>query len=359
MASSLVKLRKIVKTYGAIKVLDGIDLDIGNDEFVVVLGPSGSGKTTILRMIGGFTQPSSGEIEFDGMSLNGVPINKRPFNTVFQDYALFPHMTVADNVGFGLRVRGVASAQITAEAANALSLVELKGFADRYPAQLSGGQRQRVALARAIICKPRLILLDEPLAALDASLRRQMQTFLKDLQREIKTSFLFITHDQEEAITMADRIVIVDRGVICQTATPRQMYYQPDNLLVATFFGDNNLIRGTAAEVSEKWVVVETPFGTCRVQAPETLWATVKDPLCIAVRPENVTLVAADAAPLKGRVVSVEFTGPISVIKVESHSDPAAVLNVKCLSAAKGMELAIGGDVGISWQSEDAWPLHP
>ena len=199
----LLELKSISKSFGPTAVLEGIELAVRDGEFITILGPSGSGKTTILRMIGGFTQPSGGEILLEGRDITGLPINRRPFNTVFQDYALFPHMTVAGNVGYGLMVRGKPRREIARKVSEALDLVQLGPLANRYPSQLSGGQRQRVALARAIICEPRLILLDEPLAALDIELRKQMQLFLKDIQREIRTTFLFVTHDQEEAIAIA------------------------------------------------------------------------------------------------------------------------------------------------------------
>src|SRR5579885_2158044 len=208
----LLELKAVSKSFGPTQVLENIDLAVRDGELITILGPSGSGKTTILRMIGGFTQPSGGAILLEGRDIAALPINRRPFNTVFQDYALFPHMTVAGNVGYGLMVRGRPRREVAKRVAAALDLVQLGAFAARYPAELSGGQRQRVALARAIICEPRLILLDEPLAALDVELRRQMQQFLKGIQREIRTTFLFVTHDQEEAIAMADRICVMNFG---------------------------------------------------------------------------------------------------------------------------------------------------
>src|SRR6185369_13904171 len=194
----------------------------------------------------------------DGRDIARDPINRRPFNTVFQDYALFPHMTVAGNVGYGLKVRGTAGATIKQRVGEVLDLVQLGSFAARFPAQLSGGQRQRVALARAIICQPRLILLDEPLAALDVELRRQMQSFLKDIQREIKTTFLFVTHDQEEAIAMADRICVMNSGRIQQLGSPHDVYYRPRTEFVARFFGDNNLVEGKLAAIEGRYRRIET-----------------------------------------------------------------------------------------------------
>ncbi len=219
---SLIRLAGIGKSYGAVTVLQPFDLEIGDGEFLTILGPSGSGKTTILRMLGGFTAPSTGRILLDGTDITDTPIFRRPFNTVFQDYALFPHMTVARNVGYGLRMRRRPRAEVEKRVAEALAVVGLADKAGRHPGELSGGQRQRVALARAIICEPRVVLLDEPLAALDAGLRRSMQEFLKDLQRRIRTTFVFITHDQEEAIAMSDRIVVMDHGRVEQVGTPRR-----------------------------------------------------------------------------------------------------------------------------------------
>ncbi|HEX9447909.1 MAG TPA: ATP-binding cassette domain-containing protein, partial [Dongiaceae bacterium] len=254
----LLELKAVAKSFGETRVLDNIDLAVEDGEFITILGPSGSGKTTILRMIGGFTTPSAGEILLDGKDIAAMPINRRPFNTVFQDYALFPHMTVADNIGYGLQIRGIDRREIKRRVADALGLVHLEDFAARYPAQLSGGQKQRVALARAIICQPRLILLDEPLAALDVELRKQMQLFLKNIQREIKTTFLFVTHDQEEAIAMADRICVMSDGRIQQLGSPLDVYYRPKTEFVARFFGDNNLIRGSLAAVDGEMRGIET-----------------------------------------------------------------------------------------------------
>jgi len=235
----LLSLRAVSKSYGPVPVLHEIDLAIRDGEFLTVLGPSGSGKTTVLRLIGGLESVTSGAIYLDDRDISRVAINRRPFNTVFQDYALFPHMTVAANIGYGLSIRRRPRPEIKRRVTEALDLVQLGKFADRYPAQLSGGQRQRVALARALICEPRLVLLDEPLAALDLELRRQMQEFLKSIQREIKTTFLFVTHDQEEAIGMADRICVMESGRIRQLGTPHELYYRPSCEFVARFLHED------------------------------------------------------------------------------------------------------------------------
>src|SRR3954464_14225716 len=240
-----VSVEGIRKTYGDVVAVADVDLTVGDGEFFTLLGPSGSGKTTTLRIIAGFERPDTGRVTLGGADITQQPPYARDVNTVFQDYALFPHMTVAENVGYGLRVRGVARAESRARVERALATVALAGLDARLPPQLSGGQQQRVALARAIICEPRLILLDEPLGALDADLRRQMQRFLKRLQREIRTTFLFVTHDQEEAVTIADRICVMNHGKIEQIGTPEEVYYSPKSEYVARFFGDNNVIPGT------------------------------------------------------------------------------------------------------------------
>src|SRR5215471_4219661 len=298
MAGGLL-LTGVSKRYGDTTVLEPFDLTVEDGEFLTILGPSGSGKTTILRLIGGFTEPTSGRILLDGADITARPINRRPFNTVFQDYALFPHMTVADNVGYGLMVRHLPRAQIRARVAEVLRVVALDALVDRYPAQLSGGQKQRVALARAIICEPKIILLDEPLAALDAELRRQMQLFLKRLQKEIRTTFLFVTHDQEEAITMADRICVMNHGVIVQIGSPKEVYYRPGSEYVARFFGDNNLIDGSLADGAAGERSLDTALGRlrCRVDdQPGLAGLPAGRQAKLAVRPEAIEILAPGTA---------------------------------------------------------------
>ncbi|MFT4151505.1 MAG: ABC transporter ATP-binding protein [Paracoccaceae bacterium] len=230
--------------------LDGVDLTVGDGEFVTLLGPSGCGKTTLLRAIAGFEALDDGAIRLEGADLTGLPPHRRPVNTVFQSYALFPHMTVARNVGYALEVQGAPRAQREAEVAEALAKVGLSDFGSRRPAQLSGGQRQRVALARAIVARPRLLLLDEPLSALDRNLRQQMQFELKDLQHRLGIAFVFVTHDQEEALTMSDRIVVMRAGRIEQAGPPREIYRRPATRFVAEFIGETNLLPATVTAIS-------------------------------------------------------------------------------------------------------------
>jgi putative spermidine/putrescine transport system ATP-binding protein len=243
-----VSLRALHKTFGPVTAVDGIDLDIADGEFFSMLGPSGSGKTTVLRMVAGFETPTSGSVVLGGRDVTSEPPFTRDVNTVFQDYALFPHMSVLENVEYGLRVRRVARGERRERALAALDTVRLSGYGDRRPHELSGGQRQRVALARALVNRPKVLLLDEPLGALDLKLRREMQIELKALQREVGITFVFVTHDQEEALTMSDRIAVFNNGVIEQVATPIELYEQPATSFVAGFVGTSNLLEGEVAE---------------------------------------------------------------------------------------------------------------
>jgi putative spermidine/putrescine transport system ATP-binding protein len=247
-ATAAVTLRGLHKAFGDVTAVDGIDLDIYDGEFLTLLGPSGSGKTTVLRMIAGFELPTSGTIELSGEDVTRRAPFERDVNTVFQDYALFPHMTVLRNVEYGLRVKKVGKDDRRRRALEALASVQLAGFEDRKPDQMSGGQRQRVALARALVNRPRVLLLDEPLGALDLKLREQMQVELKELQRRVGITFVFVTHDQEEALTMSDRIAVFNAGRIEQVGTPAEVYERPTTAFVAGFVGTSNLLKGPAAE---------------------------------------------------------------------------------------------------------------
>jgi spermidine/putrescine transport system ATP-binding protein len=349
MTKTLLELKGVGKAFGATRVLEQIDLAVEDGEFITILGPSGSGKTTILRMIGGFIQPDAGAILLDGRDIAKDPINRRPFNTVFQDYALFPHMTVAGNVGYGLKVRGTASATVKRRVGEVLDLVQLGAFAARYPAQLSGGQRQRVALARAIICQPRLILLDEPLAALDVELRKQMQEFLKAIHREIKTTFLFVTHDQEEAIAMADRICVMNFGKILQLGSPTEVYYRPRSEFVARFFGDNNLIEGAAGGNG----AIATAIGTLACAADGAPALPVGAKAFAVIRPEAIRIEPGAGTVdtiVAGTVGSVNFGGAATVAIVEAGG---ASLRVKVPSQADGLPLKAGDQVRLGWRAAD------
>ncbi|MCH5670605.1 ABC transporter ATP-binding protein [Streptomyces gilvus] len=248
MEGIAIRLRDLRKSFGETTAVAGIDLEIRDGEFFSLLGPSGSGKTTVLRMIAGFESPTGGRIELAGQEVTGLAPFERDVHTVFQDYALFPHMTVEQNVAYSLKVRGIPKAERLVRARKALSEVRLEGFGKRRPAQLSGGQRQRVALARALVGRPSVLLLDEPLGALDLKLREQMQIELKELQREVGITFVLVTHDQEEALTMSDRIAVLDQGRVEQVGTPAEIYERPATAFVASFVGTSNLLEGESAQ---------------------------------------------------------------------------------------------------------------
>ena len=243
-----IRLRRVSRNFSGIQAVDGVDLEVQQGEFFTLLGPSGSGKTTCLRMIAGFERPDEGQIELNGQNVLGLPPYRRPVNTVFQDYALFPHMTVAENVGYSLMIRGIPPKERQKRVQEALELVQLPDLGSRKPSQLSGGQRQRVALARALVGRPQVLLLDEPLGALDLKLRQQMQFELKALQHRLGLTFLYVTHDQEEALTMSDRIAVFNRGRIEQVGSPAELYERPATRFVAGFIGQTNLIEGSLAE---------------------------------------------------------------------------------------------------------------
>ena len=355
----LLELRGVHKSYGDVEVLKDVGLGLADGEFVTILGPSGSGKTTILRMIGGFIDPSAGEILFEGRNIVGVPIFRRPFNTVFQDYALFPHMTVAQNVAYGLKVKGVPRSEVKRRVAEGLRQVSLEEFMKRYPNQLSGGQRQRVALCRALVCAPRVLLLDEPLGALDAEFRRQMQVFLKRLQREIKTTFLFVTHDQEEAITISDRICVMSDGLIEQIGPPTELYYRPHSEFVAGFFGDNNLIAGRLGAADGGQREVETELGLIRFGLeglPHAAAANAGQAVKLAVRPETIRIGDAQLATENRMAVNVEevsFVGPTSHVIVRATADPRQSLMIKQPSEVAGNSLEPGAAAHIGWNAAE------
>lgn len=355
---NLLTLRSVSKSYGDVPVLFDIDVTIRDGEFLTVLGPSGSGKTTILRLIGGLESITAGEILLEGRDISAMPINRRPFNTVFQDYALFPHLTVAGNVGYGLSVRHTPRGDIARRVGEALDLVQLGDFADRFPAQLSGGQRQRVALARALICQPRLILLDEPLAALDLALRRQMQEFLKSVQREIKTTFLFVTHDQEEAISMSDRVCVMQDGRIRQLGSPHELYYRPSCEFVARFFGDNNLVPGTLGAIAGTERIVETALGPikCSIDGQDAVKSAPTGVRAFAVfRPESLRPMYEDGPTntINARVDEVSFAGSTIVAGVTVDGLDNIGLRLRMPSSIDGSSLHPGANIRLGFASRE------
>ena len=297
-----VQFTNVSRLFGEVKAVDRVSIDIKDGEFFSMLGPSGSGKTTCLRLIAGFEQPSAGSIRIHGEEAAGLPPYQRDVNTVFQDYALFPHMNVRENVAYGLKVKGVGKAERLKRAEEALDMVALGGYGERKPVQLSGGQRQRVALARALVNRPRVLLLDEPLGALDLKLREQMQSELKKLQRQLGITFIFVTHDQEEALTMSDTIVVMKDGTIQQIGDPKTIYDEPANAFVADFIGESNLLRGTMIHdelvefAGTEFPCVDFGFGE-------------NTPVDVVVRPEDIMLVGEDVGQMVGTIKSVLFKG--------------------------------------------------
>ena len=299
---NIIELKDIFVSFGDEKVLDGLNLEIRDKEFITLLGPSGCGKTTTLRIIAGFLDADGGDVFFEQNKINGVPSYKRQVNTIFQRYALFPHLNVYENVAFGLRVKKLKENEIKEIVTEMLHLVNLDGFEKRSISTLSGGQQQRVAIARAIANKPKVLLLDEPLAALDLKLRKDMQKELRRIQRQLGITFVFVTHDQEEALTMSDRVVVMNKGKIQQIGTPQDIYNEPENAFVADFIGESNILDG----VMRKDFVAE--FSGHVFDCLDKGFASNEN-VDVVVRPEDVDIVPVDKGMLKGTVTSVDFLG--------------------------------------------------
>jgi putative spermidine/putrescine transport system ATP-binding protein len=330
---SAVRLDHVVKKFGDVVAVDEIELDVRDGEFFSMLGPSGSGKTTTLRMIAGFELPTSGRILLHGQDVTTTPPFERDVNTVFQDYALFPHMSVGDNVGYGLVIRKVAAAQRRERVTDALRMVRLDGYEKRRPSQLSGGQRQRVALARALVNRPRVLLLDEPLGALDLRLREEMQVELKGIQQQVGITFIYVTHDQGEALTMSDRMAVFNKGKIEQIGSPAEVYEKPATPFVAGFVGTSNLITGAAAE------------------------AIMGKPGTYTVRPEKIRLAEPDDQPgsdetsALGTISKVVYLGPDTRYLVELEAGPTIVVDQQNLSRTSSEALALEGkQVRLAWK---------
>ena len=312
MNHNLVDLIDISKCFGDQIVLDKLNLSIRENEFLTLLGPSGCGKTTTLRILGGFENPDSGKVIFDGKDITNLPPNKRNLNTVFQKYALFSHMNVEENIAFGLKISGKSASYIKDKIKYALKLVNLEGFENRLPDSLSGGQQQRVAIARAIVNEPRLLLLDEPLGALDLKLRQDMQYELIRLKNELGITFIYVTHDQEEALTMSDTIVVMNQGYIQQMGSPEDIYNEPQNAFVADFIGESNIIPGIMLEdklveiLGAKFPCVDTGFGRNK-------------PVDVVIRPEDVDLLAPEEGIIQGVVSHLIFKGVHYEMEVQAN----------------------------------------
>lgn len=302
MSNKLIDLTHITKSYDGQKVLDDLNLYIRQNEFLTLLGPSGCGKTTTLRILGGFENPDSGNIIFDGKDITNLPANKRQLNTVFQKYALFTHMTIAENIAFGLKIKNKSKSYINDKIKYALKLVNLEGYENRSPDSLSGGQQQRIAIARAIVNEPKVLLLDEPLGALDLKLRQDMQYELIRLKNELGITFIYVTHDQEEALTMSDTIVVMNQGYIQQIGSPEDIYNEPENAFVADFIGDSNIIAATFME--DKLVkILGVPFPCVDVGFGHN------KPVDVVIRPEDIDLVKPEEGTITGVVTHLIFKG--------------------------------------------------
>ncbi|MDF2996962.1 MAG: transporter related protein [Xanthobacteraceae bacterium] len=335
LTTPAVRFAGVARHFGAVKAVDGVDLAIAPGEFFAMLGPSGSGKTTCLRLIAGFEQPDAGHIEIFGETVEGLPPYRRAVNTVFQDYALFPHLSVGDNVAYGLRVRGVSRTERDRLAREALAMVKLSGMEARRPAQLSGGQRQRVALARALVVRPKVLLLDEPLGALDLKLREEMQVELKGLQRALGLTFVFVTHDQGEALSMADRVAVFNDGRIVQVGPPEEVYERPATRFVAGFVGSSNVLSALEAEALG---------GLAR---PSSL------------RPEKIALVTGappeGAHAVEATVVDVSYQGPVRRITART---PAGLVLTAAVSAGAAGEVERGGKVMLAVPPDALQPME-
>jgi spermidine/putrescine transport system ATP-binding protein len=340
-----------------VAAVEDVDLTIREGEFFSLLGPSGCGKTTTLRMIAGFEEPTRGKVLLYGADVTTTPPNRRDVNMVFQNYALFPHMTVAENIGFGLERKGVAKSEVRRRVTEALELVELAGRDRRRPKELSGGQQQRVALARALINRPRALLLDEPLGALDLKLRQSMQIELKRIQREVGITFVYVTHDQGEALTMSDRLAVMRDGHIEQLGAPRELYEQPATRFVAGFIGTSNILNGTVASVGPDGAVVQTAPDE-RVVVPVRTAATSGDPIAATVRPEKMRMSPqrpTDGCVLRARVEEVVYLGTSTNYTVSTGLGELVVYQLNA-----GEELAVpdrGDEVWVSWLPNHGYQL--
>ncbi|MBQ1902251.1 MAG: ABC transporter ATP-binding protein [Lachnospiraceae bacterium] len=312
MARELITLEHIYKSYGDQLVLDDLSLMIKENSFVTLLGPSGCGKTTTLRIIGGFEYPDSGAVIFDGKNITDLSPNKRNLNTVFQKYALFPHMTVEENIAFGLRISNKSQQYIKDKVKYALKLLNMDGFEERKPDSLSGGQQQRVAIARAIVNEPKVLLLDEPLGALDLKMRQGMQYELMRLKNELGITFIYVTHDQEEALTMSDHIIVMNQGYIQQEGTPEKIYNEPENAFVADFIGDSNILR--AKMIQDRLVEIQGAKFEC-----VDIGFGQNNPVDVVIRPEDIELIEPEKGIIKGRVLNTVFRGVHYEMEVEAH----------------------------------------
>jgi spermidine/putrescine transport system ATP-binding protein len=351
-----IQLLNLEKHFREIRAVDGVSLEVVGGEFFSLLGPSGCGKTTTLRMIGGFELPTGGRVLLRGRDVTMDPPDKRPVNMVFQNYALFPHLDVGDNIAFGLRRRKVDKAEIKRRVGEALDLVHLASYERRKPSQLSGGQQQRVALARALVNRPNVLLLDEPLGALDLKLRKQLQVELKRVQTEVGITFVYVTHDQEEALTMSDRIAVMNHGRVEQLGTPEELYERPRTRFVADFIGTTNLLSGSVVSTGAGTALVRLASGERCVVTGDAL--AVGDPVELSIRPESVALrpsngMSESPSPIGATVEQVAYLGG----NVQYIVRTTGGLSITALASKAGERLPIGGAVDVSWAPAEALVL--
>ena len=345
-----VELSAVTKRFGEFIAVDDLTLDIYEGEFFSLLGPSGCGKTTTLRMIAGFEEPTEGGISVDGDPMRGVPPYRRPVNTVFQSYAIFPHLNVFDNVAFGLRRSGVKGEELHKRVTDACEMVQLSGFEKRKPSMLSGGQQQRVALARALVNHPEVLLLDEPLGALDLKLRKEMQLYLKNLQHEVGITFIYVTHDQEEALTMSDRIAVMNEGRVQQVADPPTLYELPRNRFVSDFIGQTNVFSGTVESVSGKRITLSTPSGKVEATAREAE-VEVGAEAHAAVRPEKVRFGSEGDNVSTARIQQLVYLGVSTQYIAELPDGEKLVLYQQ--NSREDANPEIGEEVPVAWDARN------
>ncbi len=347
-----VRLAGVVKRFRAVEAMAGVSLTIDEGEFFTLLGPSGCGKTTTLRIIAGFYDPDEGSVFFGDTPMNGIPPAERGIGIVFQNYALWPHMTVSQNVAYGLRIQRVPEAEITRRAAATLEHVGLKGLEDRTPGQLSGGQQQRVAVARALVLNPRVLLLDEPLSNLDAKVRARLRSEIRRLQQELHITTIYVTHDQEEALVLSDRIAVMDAGRVLQIGTPIDLYERPASLFVADFIGTNNLVPGTVVEIAAGIAAIKTPAGVLRGMVVGSISQGSR--AVAAIRPENLALDGGGGTDvaLHGRVVLSQYLG--SLVRYEVEAGDGVTLRVDVSDPKRHRLLTPGREVTVEFRASSA-----